>query len=67
MMKNQFNKGVKVVCSDNRSEFTPRLMQNFSHEHRILRESHCVDIPQQNGRVDWKHPHILNMARALWF
>ena len=31
-VKNQFNRGVKVVRSDNGSEFTSGPMQNFYHE-----------------------------------
>ena len=67
MVKTQFKRTVKVVCSDNGSEFTSGPMQNFYHEHGILRESSCVDTPQQNGRVERKHRHILNVARALRF
>jgi len=29
MVNTQFNRGVKVVCTDNRSEFTLGPMQNF--------------------------------------
>jgi len=50
MVKNQFNKWVKVVRGDNGAEFTSGLMQEFYLEHGILRESSCVDTPQQNGR-----------------
>ena len=67
MVKTQFKRIVKVVRSDNGSEFTSGRMQNFYHEHGRLRESSCVDTPQQNGRVERKHRHILNVARALRF
>ena len=67
MVKSQFNKNVKVVRSDNGSEFTSGPMQEFYFDHEILRESSCVDTHQQNGRVERKHWHLLNVARALRF
>ena len=67
MVKNQFNKGVKVVRSDNGSEFTSGPMENFYHGHGILWKSGCVDTPQQNGGVERRHQHIQNVARALQF
>jgi len=67
MVRNQFDKAVKVVKSDNGSEFTSGPMQEFYNNYGILRESSCVDTPQQNGRVERKHRHILNVARALRF
>jgi len=55
MVKNQFQKGIKVVRSDNGSEFIPGPMQDFYYEHGILCESSCVHTPQQNGIVECKH------------
>jgi len=45
MVKNQFNKIVKVVRCENGSEFTSGPMQEFYFSHGILRESSCVDTP----------------------
>ena len=67
MVRTQFEKKIKVVRSNNGSEFTSRPMQEFYFEYSILRESSYVDKPQQNGRVECKHCHILNVARALKF
>ena len=67
MVKNQFETNVKIVCSDNGSEFTSKPMQRLYHDHGILLQSSCVETPQQNGRVERKHRHILNVARVLLF
>lgn len=42
-------------------------MKNYFHEHGILFQTSCPGTPQQNGRVERKHRHILNVARALRF
>jgi len=67
MVKTQFETNVKIVRSDNGLEFTSKTMQQFYHDHGILRQSSCVETPQQNGRVERKHRHVLNVARALLF
>jgi len=66
MAKNQFGHNVKIIRSDNGSQFTSKPMQKY-HEHGTLRQSSCVDTPQQHGQVERKHRHVLNVARALLF
>ena len=61
----QFGKHVRKVRSDNGSEFM--CMSSFFRSNGIVHQTSCVATPQQNGRVERKHRHILNIARSLLF
>jgi len=65
MVDRQFKKHVKIIRSDNGTEFT--CMKNYFLEHGIIFHTSCVGTPQQNGRVERQHQHIMNVARALSF
>ncbi|CAA7018786.1 unnamed protein product [Microthlaspi erraticum] len=65
MVERQFEKQVKMVRSDNGTEFT--CMKSYFAKEGIIHQTSCVGTPQQNGRVERKHRHILNVARALMF
>ena len=65
MVKTQFGVNVKVIRSDNGSEFTLGPMKKFYGEHGITHQTSCVDTPKQTGQVERKHRHVLNVARAL--
>jgi hypothetical protein len=63
MVERQFDVRVKTVRSDNGTEFM--CLGPYFREQGILHETSCPGTPQQNGRVERKHRHILNVARAL--
>ncbi|KAL1216653.1 Retrovirus-related Pol polyprotein from transposon RE1 [Cardamine amara subsp. amara] len=65
MVDRQFNKKLLSVRSDNGTEFM--ILTNYFRSLGINHETSCVGTPQQNGRAERKHRHILNVARALRF
>ncbi|KAH9689130.1 retrovirus-related pol polyprotein from transposon RE1 [Citrus sinensis] len=65
MVSKQFHKLVKIIRTDNGTEFMH--LSDFFAEHGIHHQTSCVGTSQQNGRVERKHRHILNVARALRF
>ncbi|KAL6576051.1 hypothetical protein OROHE_000522 [Orobanche hederae] len=65
MVERQFSQTIKIVRSDNGTEFNC-LLDYFSAS-GILFQTSCVGTPQQNARVERKHKHLLNVARALRF
>ncbi|CAM8980748.1 unnamed protein product [Rhodiola kirilowii] len=64
-VRQQYGCHVKRVRADNGTEFLP--LRPYFAEHGIVFETSCVATPQQNGRVERKHRHLLNVARALRF
>lgn len=64
-VERQFDLKVKVVHRDNDTKF--KCMETYFDECGILFQTSCVGTPQQNGRVERKRQHILNVIRALMF
>lgn len=58
---------VKVLRSDNGTEFMNSKCSELFASLGIIHQRSCAYTPQQNGVVERKHIHILNTARALRF
>ncbi|XP_019261605.1 PREDICTED: uncharacterized protein LOC109239486 [Nicotiana attenuata] len=68
MVKTQFNLSVKKIRSDNALEIGlfNSALQYFS-DNGIIHQTTCSHTPQQNGIVERKHKHLLEIARALMY
>lgn len=67
MVKTHFGMVVKVIRTNNGTEFFNAYCNELLQDLGILHQSSCVHTPQRNRVVERKHMHILNIARALRF
>jgi len=42
-------------------------MTDFFKTEGIIHQTSCIETPEQNGLVERKHQHIMNVTRALLF
>lgn len=66
-VKTQFGKSVKVLRSDNGTEFVNSVCDAMFKDLGIIHQRSCPYTPQQNGVVKRKHRCILEVTRALKF
>ena len=64
MIETQFSKPIKVFRSDNAQEYKAHEFTSILHQFGIVPHSSCVGTSKQNGRVERKLHHILNVVRA---
>ena len=67
MVQTKFRSLVRQVRSDNGREFFSNQTQDFFRSNGMEHQTSCVDTPQQNGVVERKQRHLLEVARALRF
>lgn len=63
----QFSTSVKSIKTDNDGEFISSSFKIVLDSLGIMHQLSCPYTPQQNSRVEHKHRHLLNIARALRF
>ncbi|KAK2994898.1 hypothetical protein RJ640_001881 [Escallonia rubra] len=63
----QFHMDIKALRTDNGLEFSHRDLMSYYSDHGMEHQTSCTDTPQQNGVVERKHRHLLEVARALRF
>lgn len=63
----QFNRSIKTIRSDNGSEFVNSSCHCLFNDLGIVHQRSCPYTPQQNGVVERKHQHIVQVARSLLY
>ncbi|GKA62971.1 putative ribonuclease H-like domain-containing protein [Tanacetum coccineum] len=64
-IENQLNHKVKVIRSDNGTEFKNREMDEFCRQKGIKREYSIARTPQQNGVAERKNRTLIEAARTM--
>lgn len=64
---NQFDKSIKTIISHNGSEICEPNLPTVIRNQRNCTLKTCPHTPQQNGVVERKHQHLLQIAKSLMF
>lgn len=64
-IKTQFHGVVKVIRTDNGLEFCNKKCLELFTSLGIIHQTSCVYTPPQNGRVERKHRHLIQVSRSL--
>jgi len=67
LVEKQFHTQIQKIQFDNGREFFNSQTREFLKNLGVLQQSSCIYPPQQNGVVERKHRHLLNVAHALHF
>jgi len=67
LIKNKFGNTIKVLRSDNGTEYVNQEFEQFLVSNGIEHQTTCVNTPEQNGVAERKNRHLLEVARSLMF
>jgi transposase InsO family protein len=67
LIQNQFGTTIKILRSDNGTEYVNHEFENFLISNGIEHQTTCVNTPEQNGVAERKNRHLLEVARSLMF
>ena len=67
MVCTQFGTVVKILRSDNEGEYIDSGLATYFATHGIIHQTSCTNTPQQNGIVEHKNRHLLDVAHCLSF
>ncbi|CAN1850045.1 Retrovirus-related Pol polyprotein from transposon TNT 1-94 [Linum perenne] len=65
MIHTQFGQAIKIIRSDPGGEFSSNSLHELYASHGILYQQSCPGVSEQNGLVERKNRHILELGRAL--
>lgn len=67
LIQNRFRTSIKTIRIDNGTYFLSHSCQSLFASLGILHRRSCPHTPQQNGVLERKHRHLLQVTRALLF
>ena len=67
LIGNQYDARVKVLRTDNGTEYVNNEFESYLSAQGILHQTTCPDTPPQNGVAERKNHHILEVARSLMY
>ncbi|RDX99827.1 hypothetical protein CR513_17069, partial [Mucuna pruriens] len=67
LVKNQFDKSIKKLRTNNGTEFVNLEFSKFLKDNGVVHELMCLNTPQQNRVTERKNHHLLEIAKCLIF
>ena len=65
LVMNQFDSQIKVLRTDNGTEFVNSSMTQYLSSYGIMHQTSCVGTPQQNGIAERKNRDLLEKTRSI--
>ena len=62
MVQTQFHTQIKILRTNNGTEYFNSILKTFLFDNGIIHQSTCVNTPQQNGIVERKNRHLLEVT-----